>query len=233
MERVNMSIETLEQTELTEQDREHLKQSSALWKQMRSGKHLDDWLSLLPDLQNGRRLAMRYAGVNKPEGRGYAEGFSGFLARWFPDLDKTSISCLLWLGEEPRRLEMLAELRATMTVSQRVKLGSPITARQKVEARLKVSDDPSPQKKRMSPTARLEELLREKDEENAELKRQVIAGDGGSLFDWNRDDVASIARILYENGTPSKAVKLADAIMAHHKKMEEQKKALKNRKPAG
>ena len=86
MEHVNMSIETLEQTELSDEERLHLQASSERWKKMSQGQHLQDWLDFLPDLQAGRRLAMRYAGVVAPEGRGYAEGFSMFLARWFGDI---------------------------------------------------------------------------------------------------------------------------------------------------
>jgi len=39
---------------------------------MGSGAHLDDWLAYGPGLLIRRRLAMRIAYVNRPEGKGYA-----------------------------------------------------------------------------------------------------------------------------------------------------------------
>ena len=49
-------------------------------------------------------------------------------------MDRTSISAVLWLGDDPERMKVLRELREAMTPGQRSRLNSPITARQRVEA---------------------------------------------------------------------------------------------------
>ena len=43
---------------------------------MGAGGHLDDWLAYQPGLMIRRRLAMRLAFTNKPEGKGYVQAFA-------------------------------------------------------------------------------------------------------------------------------------------------------------
>ncbi len=66
-----MTIDSIAQTELTASERDVLAQDRERWSRLGAGAHLDDWLSFGPGLMIRRRLAMRIAHTNKPEGRGY------------------------------------------------------------------------------------------------------------------------------------------------------------------
>jgi hypothetical protein len=48
-------------------------------------------------------------------------------------MDKTSVSAMLWLYDDPKRMATLREIRDTMTVGERARLNSPISVRQRVE----------------------------------------------------------------------------------------------------
>jgi hypothetical protein len=129
-----MTIDTIKQTDLTVSERQVLDDDRDRWRRMGSGAHLDDWLAYGPGLLIRRRLAMRIAYVNRPEGKGYARAFAKLMEHDGLDtMDKTSISAVLWLHDAPERLSVLREIRETMTVGQRARLNSPISARQRVE----------------------------------------------------------------------------------------------------
>ena len=77
---------------------------------MGAGSHLDDWLAYFPGLAIRRRLAMRLAFTNKPEGKGYAQAF-GELMKADGLLDptvKTAFTAVLWLGDDPERMRSCA-----------------------------------------------------------------------------------------------------------------------------
>jgi hypothetical protein len=129
-----MQIDTIKQNELTASERTVLAEDRERWKRMGAGAHLDDWLAYGNGLMIRRRMAMRIAYVNRPEGRGYATTFAELMKHDGLDgMDKTSISCVLWLHDEPERLTILREIRDTMKVGERARLNSPISARQRVE----------------------------------------------------------------------------------------------------
>ncbi len=90
--------------DLTEVERDALAADRERWKHMAQGRHLDDWLGYGPSLMSLRHLAMKAVHVNKPEGRGYTEAFGRLLNQYFPSMDKTSISALLWLHDDAERL---------------------------------------------------------------------------------------------------------------------------------
>ena len=71
-----MTIDTIKQTDLTVSERQVLDDDRERWRRMGSGAHLDDWLAYGPGLLIRRRLAMRIAYVNRPEGKGYARAFA-------------------------------------------------------------------------------------------------------------------------------------------------------------
>ena len=124
-----MTIDTIKQTDLTVSERQVLDDDRERWRRMGSGAHLDDWLAYGPGLLIRRRLAMRIAYVNRPEGKGYARAFAQLMEHDSLDTrDKTSISAVLWLHDAPERLSVLREIRGTMTVGQCARLNSPISA---------------------------------------------------------------------------------------------------------
>jgi hypothetical protein len=87
-----MTIDTIKQTDLTVSERQVLDDDRERWQRMGSGAHLDDWLAYGPGLLIRRRLAMRIAYVNRPEGKGYARAFAQLMEHDGLDtMDKTSI----------------------------------------------------------------------------------------------------------------------------------------------
>jgi hypothetical protein len=103
-----MTIDTIKQTDLTVSERQVLDDDRERWQRMGSGAHLDDWLGYGPGLLIRRRLAMRIAYVNRPEGKGYARAFAQLMEHDGLDtMDKTSISAVLWLHDAPERLSVL------------------------------------------------------------------------------------------------------------------------------
>jgi hypothetical protein len=198
------------------------------WKRMGSGAHLDDWLALGPGLMILRRLAMRAAFVNRPKGRRYAEAFAALLKRdGLGGINKTSISCVLWLHDSPERLSILREIRDAMSVGERARLNSPISAHQRVGKVLKARASGTEANQRTSPVALLKQQLAERDREIAQLNAKLAASRERhrSLFDLRNDTPADIGKAVVGKVPDSKALKIADAIKAAVK--------LKGRKPVG
>jgi hypothetical protein len=156
-----MSIDTIEE-ELNPSDREILAQDRERWARMGAGAHLDDWLAYAPGLMLRRQLAMKIAFTNAPVGKGYNMAFAALMERGgLHTMDKASISAILWLHEHPERMDELRKLRHVMTVGQRSRLNSPISARQRIEKILSVrgttKTDPNRSCRRM-PTCRRQTL---------------------------------------------------------------------------
>src|SRR6478736_1733737 len=70
---ITMQIESIKQTDLTQSEREVLKEDGERWKRIGGGSHLDEWLSFLPGLMIRRTLAMRIAHTNQPIGKLYSD----------------------------------------------------------------------------------------------------------------------------------------------------------------
>ena len=107
-----MTLDNIEQSELTASQREVLAQAAEASKRLGAGAHLDDWLTLTPAVWIIRHLAMKLNHVNRPEGRGYAESFGQLMQRHGLHIfDKTTITALLWLDDDPERMRILREIR--------------------------------------------------------------------------------------------------------------------------
>ena len=131
-----MSIEDIKQSELTASEREVLTNDRTRWERMGAGAHLDEWLAYGPGLMIRRRLAMRLAFVDRPEGQGYTAAMSQLLeADGIQTKDKTAMAAFTavqWLHDEPERLVILREIREAMKPGQHSQLNNPISARQRV-----------------------------------------------------------------------------------------------------
>jgi len=221
-----MQVEAIKLSDLTQSEREVLKEDAARWKRMGAGSHLDDWLSYCPGLAIRRRLAMRLAFTNKPEGKGYAQAFAELMKAdgLLDPAVKTSFTAVLWLGDDPERLQILRELREAMTPGQRSRLNSPITARQRVEAILQARRIGSEETVKASPVALLKHQIVEQAREIAELQHKLAKREEGSLFDLKHDSADDIASAIIGNLSAHKAKSLADGILARLKK---------SQKPAG
>jgi len=202
-------------TDLSEQEREHLHRSSDLWDQMKRGKHLDDWLSYTIDIVGLRKLAVRYTNA-KPGTRPYNELFGPLLARYFPGMSGQEASYILWINDDPLRLQILNDLRR-----EDPRFGAKVTTpgaackhiRRVLKERyggegVKASD-------RVSPTEQISALKRRV----AELEERLKHADEGSLFDLKRDDAESIERIIFETTGPAKSLKIAKLLTERHAKL--------------
>jgi hypothetical protein len=178
-----------------------------------------------------RRLAMRIAFVNRPEGRGYVTAFGDLMKRdGFDIKDKTlmtSLTAVLWLHDDAERLNMLREIRDTMTPGKRSRLNSPIAARQHVEKVLKARQSGTEETLKTSPLAMARKTIADQARDIATLQSHIqeleADRDQGSLFDLKRDSADDIGKVIVGNVGSSKARKIRDAILA----------ALNAAKPAG
>ena len=140
-------------------------------------------------------------------------------------MDKTSISAVLWLHDAPERLSVLREIRETMTVGQRARLNSPISARLRVERELKVRAGGNEATSPTSPVTVLKRRLVEQTHQIAHLEEQLAAAGNGSLFDLKHDAAADIGRVIADRVSATKARDIAKAIT--------DKLRVKQQRPAG
>jgi hypothetical protein len=193
-----MTIETIKQTELTSSEREVLAEDRKRWKRMGAGAHLDEWLAYYPGCGIRRRLAMRIAFTNRPEGRAYTQAMNQLLeADGINTNDKSAMAAftaVLWLGDDSERMTILREIREAMTPGQRSRLNSPIAARQRVLAVLKARAGGTEENMRMSPVSLLKQALVKKEHVIADLEERLAAAESrdGSLFDLKRDNADNI-----------------------------------------
>ena len=216
--RSTMSIEEIKQKELSPEERDVLSEDAARWTRMGAGSHLDDWLAYQPGLGIRRKLAMQVAHVNKPKGRGYNEAF-GVLMRsdGLEHMDKHSISALLWLDDQPERMQMLKEIRSGMSPGERARLNSPITAKKRVADAIKARADPPLQVTRASPVAQLKNQITEQANEIAQLEQKLAELDGDddfAHFDLKKDNADDIAVVIVNSVSEKKAKSIAAGIVA-------------------
>jgi len=224
-----MNVDDIQQAELIASEREVLAKDRARWKKLGAGAHLDEWLEFGPGLMIRRRLAMKLANTNKPEGRGYNTAMGRLMLHdgmsWQDNTLKKSMSAVLWLNDDPERLIALRELRETMSPGERSRLNSPITARQRVEKVLIARAGGTEEKVRQSPVANLKRDKVELQRQLADMEERLAAAEArdGSLFDLKRDKPDDIAKAIVANVSEGKAKTIAEHILA----------ACKKAKPAG
>ncbi len=233
-----MTIDTIEQTELTASERGVLADDRERWSRLGAGAHLDDWLAFGPGLTIRRRLAMRIAHTNKPAGRGYVTAFNQILKNDGLDgMDSTSISAVLWLYDDAERQNMLREIREDMKIGDRARLNSPITARQRVEKVLKARAGGTEESVRVSPVSNLKRQVAEQDREIAQLKEQLESAKArsGSLFDLKRDDPKDIGKVIPGTISESKFRKIVKAVEDEYAELKAKLRAKKSKesRPAG
>lgn len=223
-----MSIDDIKQTELTPSEREVLQADRKRWKDMGSGAHLDQWLAYYPGLEIRRRLAMRIAFTNRPEGKGYNAAYGQLLHDDGIDIkDKsamTAFTAVQWLGDDPERMMILREIRDAMTPGQRSRLNSPIAARQRVTALLAARAGGTESKQKHSPLAIYKQQIAEQNRKIAHLEERLAAAEAGSLFDIKRDNAEDIGRVMADHMSEGRFETAVKAAKAHYKRKQ---------KPAG
>jgi hypothetical protein len=219
-----MTIDDIEQIELTPSERAVLAEDRERWKKMGAGAHLDEWLAYGPGLMIRRRLAMKLAYTNKPEGRGYTAAYGRLMLHdgmdWKDNTVKTSMTAVLWLHDDPERMSILREIRETMTPGERSRLNSPISARQRVENVLKARVGGTEESVRQSPVANLKRRNAELERSLAHAEEKLAAAEArdGSLFDLKRDKAEHIVQVIVSTVTEPRAKAIANGILAAYKK---------------
>jgi hypothetical protein len=216
----------IEHEQLTASERKVLAEDSERWKHIGAGAHLDDWLAYGTGLMIRRRMAMKIAGVNKPEGRGYAQAFNALMhADGLNTMDKPSVSAILWLDDDPERATILRQIRDAMTVGERARLNSPISARQRVEKILKAREAGQESVVKASRLTGKRDQVVEQAREIEHLKEQLASAEArnSSLLDLRHDSVDAIAETIVRNIPPGRAERIAHGIL----------RRLKEAKPAG
>jgi hypothetical protein len=204
-----MSMEQIKLSELTANEREVLAADKERWQRMGAGGHLNDWLAYGPGLHIRRRLAMRLAHKNTPEGKGYAMAFNQLMkADGIDTTDSktmTSFRAVMWLNEDPERMTILRETLDVMSPGERSRLNSPITARQRVEKVLDARQGGTEDKLKVSPIAVLKAKLVKQTHEIEHLKERLAAAENdSSLFDLKRDSGDDIGRVIADTVSESK-----------------------------
>jgi hypothetical protein len=213
-----MSIEDIKRTELTASEREVLEEDRKRWKRMGAGAHLDEWLAYAPGLAIRRHLAMKMAYTNRPVGKGYNKHYYDLLVDdGFDVEDKrlmSSLTAVQWLNEDAERINILREIREQMSLGERSRLNSPISAQQRVLAVYKAREGGTEERLKTSPVAVLKNKLVEQTRHIAHLEEQLAAAEhrDGSLFDIKHDKPEDIGPTIVANVSETKARAIAKAI---------------------
>jgi hypothetical protein len=158
---------------MREDDRDRVcRQGTEAWKRLKRDKSWSDWLKVGEAVQIGREWAMRQAGTNKPEGKGYNTAFGEWLAKYrLNDMDKGDRSRLFDVMDN---LPQIEEWRRGLTLTERLRLNHPNAVLRRWKAFMEPEKKPSDAK----PTLRdsvvsLSEDSAAKDTEITSLKAHV------------------------------------------------------------
>jgi hypothetical protein len=228
IERINQ----IKASELSASELAVLEHDKARWARVGGGAHLDEWLEFYPGLEIRRRLAMRIAFTNRPEGKGYAQALKQlYVADGFDVTDKMLMAAftdLLWLGDTPERMSILREVRDAMTPGERSRLNSPHSARKRVEAVIKARSqqgDANSAVERVSPLEQAKRHIARLERELAAARAELARKEDGSLFDLRHDTPEDIVTAMEANISAYKF----DAIIATGI----ERKRRKQQRPAG
>jgi hypothetical protein len=193
---------------LSESERAVLAEDRVRAIRLGTGIHLDDWLAFGPGLSIRRHLAMQLSHTNGAKGKRYSEEFAKLMKRDGLDTadknTKKMMSHVLWLYDEPERLQTLSALREAMTPWERARLNSPITARQQVEKALR----PPPNGAAPPRRANIREKLAETEAKLAAAEARIAELTADlppfAQFDLQRDKVADLADVAVRLMTRNK-----------------------------
>jgi hypothetical protein len=133
-----------------------------------------EWMTIGEGLLAGRQWAMRQAGTNRPEGKGFVMAYSEWLKRFkVDDMHKADRAKLLQLMEERPAVE---EWRATLPDKERMGLNNPTIVWRKWTAATRVKK-PKPRSAGVSATehGRARATIEELQQRNNELEEELAA----------------------------------------------------------
>jgi hypothetical protein len=185
------------------------------WGRISNDSTCADWLAVGEALEVGRVESMRAAFTNMPTGSAYKRAMGDWLAtNGFDKIDKVSRSHLSSCMDNRGAIE---QWRATLTMSQRLKLNHPRSVLRKWKAAIAANPkDPKP-----GPRSKIEELEAALKEAHEKIRKQGA----GSLFE-PQDTAANIARVLGEHLSLHKVHELVPALS---RIVKEKQREFKNR----
>jgi len=188
-----------------------IEEGEAAWVSSSTGKWEEtSWMKMGTALTLIREDVLRELHINNPRGGSFPSVFGQRLAGTkFKTMDPSTRSHLLFCMEPENRI-VLDRLLAAMPPSDRARRTHPTTLYKMIRAEMRPAAEKAADAKKRSPAERIKEL----EAEVASLKRQQ--SDGG-LFDYDRNTVDDIARVLISHSRP-KAERLAKAVQARLKK---------------
>ena len=145
-----------------------VRQGQEAWRRLKKEKSWQDWLKVGEALLVGREWAMHQAGVNRPEGKGYAMAFSEWLSRYkLDDMDKGDRARLFACMDN---LGLIEQWRSTLTQTERLKLNHPNSVWRKWQ---KAVEPPAQQDGTAEPRPSLRDSVVTLSEENEQLKAHI------------------------------------------------------------
>jgi hypothetical protein len=153
---------------MREDDRDRVsRQGTEAWRRLKKEKNWTDWRQVGEAFQVGREWAMNQAQSNKPEGKAYNMAFSEWMLRYkMDDMDKGDRSRLF---KVMAALPLIEQWRATLTMTERLKLNHPNAVLRKFEKAFEIPDPSKPVK------PGLRDAVAELSEENIKLKTENAA----------------------------------------------------------
>jgi len=129
---------------MTEAHEVTIKKARAAWRELKTDMTWEKWVHVGHGLVLGREDAMRDSGANAPHGRRYSKAFAAWLdANDFGDIDKGDRARLFSCMDN---LAAIKEWRATLTMTERLRLNHPSSMWRRYEKTLvpkpKPTDEP-------------------------------------------------------------------------------------------
>jgi hypothetical protein len=158
---------------MREDDHERVcRRGTAAWKRLKRQKNWADWIEVGEALEAGRDWAMHQAGTNEPAGKAYNMTFGEWLrTHQLDDMDKGERARLFTVMENRAAIE---EWRATLTLTERLKLNHPNAVLRKWQKFIEPEDKDKASKPTLQDSVvQLGEENAAKDKEIAHLKAHV------------------------------------------------------------
>jgi len=215
-----MSIEIIEQN-FSEAERADLDEFEQRFRRVAGGKHLSDWLKMIPGLTVLSKAAQAYANASERKGRAYNEMFAALVLEHARKVSnrvnlkeieamKQSFSYLLWLAEGHDRLAVLESELDKLPLNRRLRIASPVMAYKIVKAveDAAAAEQKSRQLGNKPDSNEVGEMLAAQREEERE---EPSATDAQLRAAFRRKFVSQMALLFIEENQ-ARAVDLADAI---------------------
>jgi hypothetical protein len=139
---------------------------TAAWNRLKQEKNWNDWMTVGDAMISGREFAMSQALTNKPEGSAYNRAFGEWLKKYqLDDMDASDRAKLFKVMDQHTEID---QWRATLTITDRMKLNHPTAVLRKWQAATQIRS--KKKRTRPSPKEQMEQRITELEEHISELE---------------------------------------------------------------